>query len=50
MSEAWTERDADVRNAQRWTPGGVAKAAQAAEAPLKGPVEKKKPAAKKKET
>ena len=42
-----TTRDPDIRNSQRWTPGGVAKAAEAAEAPRRAPA-KKKPAKKKK--
>jgi hypothetical protein len=37
-------RDPEIRNSQRWTPAGVAKAAAAAEAPPKAV----KPAAKKK--
>lgn len=41
MSKGITERDGDIRNAQRWTPEGVAKAAKAAEAPPKAkPVKK----------
>jgi len=48
MSNDQAARDGDVRNSQRWTPEGVAKAAQAAEAPPKGSAVKKKTPAKKK--
>jgi hypothetical protein len=34
MSDTPT-RDSEIRNSQRWTPAGVAKAAAAAEAPPK---------------
>lgn len=44
MGRGITDRDGEVRNAQRWTPDGVAKAAKAAEAPPKAakPAKRKK--------